>query len=89
MDALRHDLRFALRSFLRNPGFSLIGVAVGVGASLWLTRLLGGLPYGVTPTDPVAFAAVVALLLGVALVASYVPARRALRVDPMDVLRNG
>jgi predicted permease len=68
---------------------TLIGVAVGVGASLWLTRLLTGLLYGVTPTDPVAFAAVVALLLGVALTASYVPARRALRVDPINVLRNG
>jgi putative ABC transport system permease protein len=66
-----------------------IGVVVGIGASLWLTRLLGGLLYGVTPTDPVAFAAVVALLLAVALVASYVPARQALRVDPMSVLRNG
>ena len=79
-----------LRLVLRHGAvLTLIGVVVGLAASLWLTRLLGTLLYGVTPTDPVAFAAVVALLLTIALVASYVPARRAMRVDPMHVLRNG
>jgi ABC-type antimicrobial peptide transport system permease subunit len=68
---------------------TVVGIAVGVGAALWLTRLLTGLLYGVTPTDPLSFASVVTLLLGVALAASYLPARRAARVDPMSVLRNG
>jgi predicted permease len=88
--ALGAQRRDVLGLVLRHGALlTLVGVVVGVAASLWLTRLLGGLLYGVTSTDPVAFATVVALLLGVALVASYVPARRALRVDPMDVLRNG
>jgi putative ABC transport system permease protein len=88
--ALGAQRRDVLGLVLRHgAALTLVGVVVGVGASLWLTRLLGGLLYGVTPTDPVAFAAVVAMLLGVALMASYVPARRALRVDPMNVLRNG
>lgn len=88
--ALGAQRRDVLSLILRHGAvLTAVGVVVGVGASLWLTRLLAGLLYGVTPTDPVAFAVVVALLLGVALVASYVPARRAMRVDPMTVLRNG
>ena len=79
-----------LRLVLRHGAvLTLIGVVIGVGASLWLTRLLGALLYGVTPTDPVAFGVVVTLLLTIALLASYVPARRAMRVDPITVLRNG
>jgi len=64
-----------------------IGVGVGIAGSLLLTRLLKGLVFGISTTDPLAFGGVVLLLALVALVASWVPARRATRVDPMNVLR--
>ena len=73
---------------LRQGGsLALIGIAVGGVGALFLTRLLSGLVYGVSTTDPLAFGGVVALLAAVALLASWLPARRAARVDPMDVLR--
>jgi predicted permease len=66
---------------------ALIGVAVGIGASLAVTRLMGKLLFGVSAYDPLTFLAVAGLLIVVALVASYIPARRAMRVDPMIALR--
>jgi len=65
-----------------------LGIAIGLGASFGVTRWMRNLLYGVRPTDPLTFVAVSLLLLGVALLACYIPARRAMRVDPATVLRN-
>ena len=64
-----------------------IGVAVGLVAAVGLTRLLSSVLYGVEATDPATFGAVAALLIMVALVASYLPALRASRTDPLVAIR--
>ena len=66
---------------------ALAGVLIGVLTSLWLTRLMSDLLFGVSPTDPITFAVVAFLLTAVALAACYIPARRAARVDPTIALR--
>jgi putative ABC transport system permease protein len=66
---------------------TLIGIAVGVGASFALARLLSSLLFGVSPTDPLTIAGVALLLSAVGLLACYIPARRATRIDPMVALR--
>jgi putative ABC transport system permease protein len=65
----------------------LIGVAIGLAGALGLTRFLSGMLYGVKPGDPLTLVAVSALLMAVALLASYIPARQAAKVDPMAALK--
>ena len=64
-----------------------IGIVAGLIGSLVLTRVLQSLLFGVTATDPLTFAAVILLLVAAALLACYIPARRASKVDPVVALR--
>jgi putative ABC transport system permease protein len=79
-DVLRMVLGHGLRTIL-------IGVAIGIAGALALTRTVESLLFGVTPTDPLTFGGVTLLLVGAALLACFIPARRATKVDPMVALR--
>jgi ABC-type antimicrobial peptide transport system permease subunit len=71
----------------RGARLAALGAAIGVAGAIALTRLMRGLLYSVSPTDPLTFVAVVTLLLSVALAACWIPARRAMKVDPIVALR--
>jgi len=81
---LRDVLKLVLR---RGVVLALIGVVAGLGGALALTRLISSLLFGVTPIDLVTFASVSLALMAVAVLASYIPARRATKVDPLVALR--
>jgi ABC-type antimicrobial peptide transport system permease subunit len=75
--------------FLRQGLFlTLAGLVLGVAGALAATRVLSSVLYGIKPTDPATFAVVAAFFTAVALAASWLPARRAARVDPMTTLRH-
>jgi predicted lysophospholipase L1 biosynthesis ABC-type transport system permease subunit len=89
---IRMALGAQRRAFLRlvvgeGARLAMLGVGIGIAASFVIMRLLSSLLFGVSATDPITFAAVAALLSLVALLASYVPARRAMRLDPNTALR--
>jgi len=81
----RHVLRLVLGHGVK---MALVGIATGIVAALALTRLMSSLLFGVSATDPLTFAGVATLLTVVALFTSYIPARRAMRIDPMVALRS-
>ena len=80
----RDVLGLVIRNGMR---LAVAGIALGVGGALWLTRFLESLLFGVKPVDLPTFAAAVLLLAAVALLACYLPARRAMKIDPMVALR--
>jgi ABC-type antimicrobial peptide transport system permease subunit len=85
LGAQRGDIiKLVLRDGL---ALTLIGCAVGLAAAVGVTRFLTFLLYGISPLDPITFVAIPVLLAGVALLACWIPARRASRVDPMVALR--
>ena len=86
LGAQRSDiLRMVVRQGL---GLAIAGAAVGLVCALVVSHLMAGLLYGVRPSDPLTFGSVAFLLIGVALLACYIPARRAIRVDPLVALRH-
>src|SRR5216110_2766380 len=82
--SVRDLLRLVISRGLR---LTIAGIMIGAVAALLLTRLMGNLLYKVSPLDPTAFGAALIVLIAVALVACFLPARRATRIDPVQALR--
>lgn len=79
--------RIARMVLFKGLSLTVAGVTLGLAGAIALTRLLTGMLYGITPTDPLTYGGMTALLFAAAALACYVPARRASRVDPMVLMR--
>ena len=86
--ALGAERRNILEMLLRyGLGLAITGAAIGLACALFLSNLMAGALYGIRPTDPITFGVVLFVFIAVALLACYLPARRATKVDPMVALR--
>ena len=86
LGAARRDV---LRMILTDGAWmTFIGIGIGIGAALGLTRLMSSMLFGVKPTDAATFLCVVLTLCLIAMVACYIPARRAMKIDPLIALRD-
>jgi predicted permease len=85
LGARPHEVRNMI--LWENSWMSLIGIAVGLGSAFWLARFVRSMLYGLQPTDPAIFVGAALLLLFVSFASAYGPARRAVRIDPMEALR--
>jgi putative ABC transport system permease protein len=85
LGAQRRDLLWLVMR--EGAKFSLIGIALGLASAFAFTRLLSSELYGVSPADPLTYAGVAIVMTVVTLLASYIPTRRAMRVDPLIALR--
>lgn len=79
--------RMSRTVLIQGLAYAAWGLAIGIPAALWLTRLMEGVVYGVTPHDPATFGGFAVTVLGVTMAACYIPARRAARVDPATTMR--
>jgi putative ABC transport system permease protein len=77
-----------LMARLRALTLAWVGIAIGLTGAFALTRLMTGLLFGISATDPGTFGVIALLLFGVAFIASFIPARRATKVDPLTALRH-
>jgi putative ABC transport system permease protein len=85
LGATAHDVQRLI--LLQGMTPVIIGTIIGLSASVALTKLIAGLLFGVTTTDLATLIAVTLLLVVIALIANYIPARRAIRIDPLSALR--
>jgi putative ABC transport system permease protein len=82
-----HASRVGTMVVRQSVQFAVVGIVIGIAATIAITRVLGSVLYGVSPTDPTTLIAVSAIMLFIAVLASYVPAQRAMSVDPVEALR--